>query len=237
MAGIVGDPGAADDRTQHRRERDQQHPAAGVDGHRRGHRHRRCARCSRRPKDPKNPDAIAPGAIVLLSDGTNTAGRAPLQAAAEAKAAKVPVYTIAYGTENGYVDLDGKREPVPVDHEVMQQIAEATGGDYFAAATRRSAEDGVPEHRLRGRLREGRPRGDRPLRRLRPGLGRARRARRHLPGSEVAVMIVPLLSFLAPVRGSGCCCSSRLLVGLYLLAGAAQAQSQPAASGGPCSTW
>ncbi len=87
------------------------------------------------PKDPKNPNAIAPGAIVLLSDGSNTAGRAPLQVAAEAKAAKVPVYTIAYGTENGYVDLDGKREPVPVNHEEMRQIAEATGGDYFAAAT------------------------------------------------------------------------------------------------------
>jgi Ca-activated chloride channel family protein len=87
------------------------------------------------PKDPKNPNAIAPGAIVLLSDGSNTAGRAPLQVAAEAKAAKVPVYTIAYGTENGYVDLDGKREPVPVDHDEMRQIAAATGGDYFAAAT------------------------------------------------------------------------------------------------------
>jgi Ca-activated chloride channel homolog len=87
------------------------------------------------PKDPKNPNAIAPGAIVLLSDGSNTAGRAPMQVAAEAKAANVPVYTIAYGTENGYVDLDGKREPVPVDHDEMRQIAEATGGDYFAAAT------------------------------------------------------------------------------------------------------
>jgi Ca-activated chloride channel family protein len=87
------------------------------------------------PKDPKNPDSIAPGAIVLLSDGANTAGRAPLQVAADAKAAKVPIYTIAYGTENGYVDLDGKREPVPVNHQEMQQIADATGGDYFSAAT------------------------------------------------------------------------------------------------------
>ena len=87
------------------------------------------------PKDPANPDAIAPGAIIMLSDGTNTAGRAPQQAAAEARAAKVPIYTIAYGTENGYVDLDGKREPVPVDHELMKQIAEASGGQYFSAAT------------------------------------------------------------------------------------------------------
>ena len=87
------------------------------------------------PKDPKNPNSIAPGAIVLLSDGFNTTGRSPQQAAAEARTAKVPIYTIAYGTENGYVDLDGKREPVPVDHQEMKQIAAATNGDYFAAAT------------------------------------------------------------------------------------------------------
>jgi Ca-activated chloride channel family protein len=87
------------------------------------------------PKDPANPEAIAPGAIVMLSDGTNTAGRAPQQAAAEARAAKVPIYTIAYGTENGYVDLDGEREPVPVDHKLMQEIAELSGGKYFSAAT------------------------------------------------------------------------------------------------------
>jgi Ca-activated chloride channel family protein len=87
------------------------------------------------PKDRDNPNSIAPGAIVLLSDGYNTSGRAPQQAAAEAKAAKVPVYTIAYGTENGYVDLEGKREPVPVDHDEMKRIAAATSGEYFAAAT------------------------------------------------------------------------------------------------------
>lgn len=87
------------------------------------------------PKDPKNPNSIAPGAIVLLSDGSNTTGRSPQQAAAEARTAKVPIYTIAYGTENGYVDLDGKRERVPVDHQEMKQIAAATNGDYFSAAT------------------------------------------------------------------------------------------------------
>ena len=87
------------------------------------------------PKDPDNPNSVAPGAIVLLSDGSNTTGRAPLQAAAEARTAKVPIYTIAYGTENGFVDLDGKREPVPVDHEEMKRIAAATNGEYFAAAT------------------------------------------------------------------------------------------------------
>jgi len=87
------------------------------------------------PRDPNKPNSPAPGAIVLLSDGTSTAGRAPVQAAAEARRAKVPVYTIAYGTENGFVDLDGKREPVPVDHQQMEQVAQASGGESFRAAS------------------------------------------------------------------------------------------------------
>ena len=83
---------------------------------------------------PKGGDgSIAPGAIVLLSDGTNTAGRSPAQAAAEAAKVKIPVYTIAYGTENGSVDLDGKRERVPPDRELMQSIAQATRGTYSTA--------------------------------------------------------------------------------------------------------
>ena len=85
------------------------------------------------PKDPDKPDSVAPGAIVLLSDGSNTVGRAPQQGAAQARDAKVPVYTIAYGTENGYVDLDGKRELVPVNHQQMQEVATISGGQYFRA--------------------------------------------------------------------------------------------------------
>ena len=86
------------------------------------------------PKDPDKPNSIAPGAIVMLSDGYNTAGRAAAGRSG-GQTAKIPIYTIAYGTENGYVDLDGKREPVPVDHEEMKRIAAATNGEYFAAAT------------------------------------------------------------------------------------------------------
>jgi Ca-activated chloride channel family protein len=80
-----------------------------------------------------NGEGAAPGAIVLLSDGQNTAGRSPMQAAAEAKKASVPVYTIAYGTDNGYVDLDGKRELVPPDRELLKAIAVATAGDSYSA--------------------------------------------------------------------------------------------------------
>ena len=83
---------------------------------------------------PKGTDSTpAPGAIVLLSDGQNTAGRSPAQAANEAKNQKVPIYTIAYGTENGYVDLDGKRERVPPDKGLLSGISIATGGQSYTA--------------------------------------------------------------------------------------------------------
>ena len=75
----------------------------------------------------------APGAVVLLSDGANTATESPLQAAQALAKAKIPVYTIAYGTENGSVDLDGVRERVPPDRELMQQIANATKGTSSSA--------------------------------------------------------------------------------------------------------
>ena len=64
------------------------------------------------PGESKDP---APAAIVMLSDGGNTQGGSPLVAANHAAAAKVPVYTIAFGTETGYVDLDGQRERVAPD--------------------------------------------------------------------------------------------------------------------------
>lgn len=83
---------------------------------------------------PKASDnSIAPGAIVLLSDGTNTAGGSPKQAAAEAAKDKIPIYTIAYGTDNGSVDLDGKRQNVPPDRDLMREIAQATDGTYSTA--------------------------------------------------------------------------------------------------------
>ncbi len=83
---------------------------------------------------PKADDgSIAPGAIVMLSDGQYTAGRSPLQAAAQAATDGVPIHTIAYGTDNGSVDLDGKRERVPPDRELMQAIATETKGSYSSA--------------------------------------------------------------------------------------------------------
>lgn len=83
---------------------------------------------------PKGQDgSIAPGAIVMLSDGQNTAGRSPQQGADQARKDKVPIHTIAYGTPNGSVDLEGKRERVPPDPALMTTIADISGGTHAEA--------------------------------------------------------------------------------------------------------
>lgn len=77
----------------------------------------------------------APARIVLMSDGSNTWGRSPEQAIGAAKQAEIPVSTIAFGTDSGYIELEGQRVVVPVDHEKLKEIADGTGGSYYAAAS------------------------------------------------------------------------------------------------------
>lgn len=74
-----------------------------------------------------------PARIVLLSDGTNTVGRDVALAAQAAVDAGVPVSTIAYGTPDGVVQVQGQLIPVPVDGPALERLAEATGGSAFAA--------------------------------------------------------------------------------------------------------
>jgi hypothetical protein len=60
---------------------------------------------------------------VLFSDGKETMPSNPdnpksaFTAARTAKDQGVPISTISFGTPNGYVEMNGQRQPVPVDEE------------------------------------------------------------------------------------------------------------------------
>ncbi len=81
--------------------------------------------------------------ILFLSDGKQTRGALPpLQGAQRARAAGIPVYTVALGTPSGVLvpfagSLGGgtpsRRIPVPPDPATLSAIAKQTGGKFFAA--------------------------------------------------------------------------------------------------------
>jgi Ca-activated chloride channel family protein len=84
--------------------------------------------------------------ILFLSDGAQTRGQLlPLEGAQRAKAAGIPVYTVALGTPNGTLQFGGpgqgfpngfgfsRRVPVPPDPETLRAIADHTGGQFFEA--------------------------------------------------------------------------------------------------------
>jgi len=81
-------------------------------------------------------------AVVLMSDGSPTIGRngeTPAQtvteATAAAKAARVPVDSIAFGTQQGTINLQGEVLSVPADPAAMSAIASGSGGKSFTAVT------------------------------------------------------------------------------------------------------
>ncbi|MGO4597428.1 VWA domain-containing protein [Terrabacter sp. 2RAF25] len=102
------------------------------------------------------PD-VAPEIIVLLTDGANTRGVTPAEAAAQAAARGVRVYPIGFGTTNptqmactrdqygGFAqprvrDFGGGGGPgfggrnfLVVDEGALKGVAQTTGGEYFAA--------------------------------------------------------------------------------------------------------
>jgi Ca-activated chloride channel family protein len=108
-------------------------------------------------------DAYQPDIIVLLTDGANTAGPRPLDAARQAADRGVRVYTIGFGTVEpgrtvctrqqlgsdvfgrsfggsgfgggGFGGGDGGRFPryLLLDEPTLQAVADLTGGDYFRA--------------------------------------------------------------------------------------------------------
>lgn len=96
--------------------------------------------------------------ILFLSDGKQTRGSLePLEGARRAKAANIPVYTVALGTNHGYLsppmggfrgaggtNLPG-RIPVPPDPATLNAIAKLTGGKFFAARSAGALESAYDE--------------------------------------------------------------------------------------------
>jgi len=81
-----------------------------------------------------------PAAIVLLSDGANTRGADPIDVVQKTKKYKIPIYTVALGTQTGVLEHHNPQtgavtstEKVPPDTLTLQDIARDTGAQYFAA--------------------------------------------------------------------------------------------------------
>ncbi len=106
---------------------------------------------------PGGPAAYAPEIVVLLTDGANTTGVAPLDAAQVAAERGVRVYPIGFGTTNptslvcsaeqlggetfdrfrgggGFGGGFGGRSFLVADEPTLREVAETTGGQYFSAS-------------------------------------------------------------------------------------------------------
>ena len=79
-----------------------------------------------------------PAAVILLSDGASTHGRDPVEVARRAARLRIPIYTVALGTDGGTIEVqrrDGTTmtRSVPPDRDTMRRIATISGARTFAA--------------------------------------------------------------------------------------------------------
>ena len=90
-------------------------------------------------KVPAEEGKKPPASILVLSDGAQTQGVLEPQAAAErARKLRIPVYTVAFGTEQGVVEVvddNGFRQrvTVPPDPPTLRKVSQLTGGRFYAA--------------------------------------------------------------------------------------------------------
>ncbi len=99
---------------------------------------------------PLPPDVYEPEIIVLLTDGANSRGPRPIDAAQQAADRRIRIYTIGFGTTDpgslectreqlgsDYIDIGPPggafRRFVVLDEATLRAMAEMTGGVYFAA--------------------------------------------------------------------------------------------------------
>lgn len=92
-------------------------------------------------RETAGPARVEPGSyhdavIVLLTDGENNTGPAPLDVAQLAADRGVRVFTIGLGTKNGViVGYHGMRMHVRLDDKTLKAIANLTLGQYFFAGS------------------------------------------------------------------------------------------------------
>jgi Ca-activated chloride channel family protein len=112
---------------------------------------------------PSPGEELVPHIIVLLTDGSSNAGPFPLSAAAQAVERGVRVYTIGFGTTHNTSPMDcgdqfiqnneqfggGFGSPFgggggfrrEIDELTLRQVADATGGTYYAATSANELQD------------------------------------------------------------------------------------------------
>lgn len=90
-------------------------------------------------KVPAEEGRKPPASILVLSDGAQTQGVLEPQAAARrARKLRIPVYTVAFGTDQGVVEVvddNGFRQrvTVPPDPPTLREVSQLTGGRFYAA--------------------------------------------------------------------------------------------------------
>jgi Ca-activated chloride channel family protein len=95
---------------------------------------------NRSPDPSAEPSPVPKGtytsaAIVLLSDGENNQQPDPLAAAQTAADRGVRIYTVGIGSPAGAtLEIEGFKVHSQLDEATLQQVADMTGGTYYAAA-------------------------------------------------------------------------------------------------------
>lgn len=87
--------------------------------------------------EPSGPELgyYGSSAVVLLSDGENSAGPDPVAVAEIASSAGVKVYPVGLGSPEGtVVEVEGYQLATKLDEPLLQQIAQTTDGTYYPAA-------------------------------------------------------------------------------------------------------
>lgn len=83
-----------------------------------------------------------PASMLVLSDGETNRGAPPEQVAQAAMEARVPVYVIGVGTEEGAIQRAGDQlVRSQLNREELELVATLTGGRYFESTTSESLEE------------------------------------------------------------------------------------------------